>query len=156
MRWWCCGGGLVQHISEFRLVWGSRLIKFLLQPQCSVLCGPSLCVCGFLVQANEACPVMGALCRNGEKPSCFVPFTQSVIIISDSQMRGCDSKWSVMLTRTYLYFLTQQLMAFLADTFLNSTVDILVLSPSEESLLNHFLNIFQLLSNQYPSQFKKI
>lgn len=65
-------GGLAQHNSEFSLVWGSRLIKFLLQPWCSVLCEPSICLCGFLVQANEACPVTGALCKNREKPSCFV------------------------------------------------------------------------------------
>ena len=79
-------GGLAQHNSEFSLVWGSRCIKFLFQPRCSVLCEPSRCLCGFLVQANEACPVMGALFRNGEKPSCFV--SNKALTMSDSLMRG--------------------------------------------------------------------
>lgn len=63
-------------------------------------------------------------------------------------MMGCDSKWSVMLTRPYSSLLSKMLMAFLAHNFVCFIVGILVLSISEESLLNHFLTfatIIQLL-----------
>lgn len=54
-------------------------------------------------------------------------------------MMGCDSKWSVMLTKLCISLLNsyKRLMAFLVNKFLIPIVDILVLSCSEKVLPNH-------------------
>lgn len=65
-------------------------------------------------------------------------------------MMECVSWQSFMLTRHYISLLSscKILMACLANKFFISIADILVLSPSDESLPNH--SFFQLLSSYYP------
>lgn len=54
-------------------------------------------------------------------------------------MMGCDSKWSVMLTKFYIPLFSnyRRLMTFLANKFMIFIVDILVLSCSKESIPNY-------------------
>lgn len=65
-------GFVVEHISEFSLIWGSKLSQPCFGP--GTLCPVGLPeTCAWPGQM-EICPVVRALCRNGEKHSYLVPF----------------------------------------------------------------------------------